>query len=242
MANYGHIVNSFPLRMSIGCYPRLFYPLYRLVPVNRRLAVNPKTQLVIEGFPRSANTFAVLAFEKAQANKVSLSHHMHVPAQIIRASRWQIPTLVLVRKPEDSIASYIMRKPKLSIADALKCYIRFYKVALPYQENYVTANFEDITSNFSEVINRVNRKFNTDFTAATPTGEALEQIFAETSHMAKQNGMGEMGIARPSEERKALKKELIAKIKSSEYQSLLKTADDVYAKVYQTSLGKETIA
>lgn len=230
MANYGHIVNSFTLRMTLGCYPRLFYPLYNIVPINRQLAVNHTTQLVIEGFPRSANTFAVLAFEQSQPQKVNISHHMHVPAQIIRAARWQIPSLVLVRQPQDAVASYVMRKPKLSIPDALKCYARFYEIALPYQESYVIAGFEEVVNNFAAVINRVNQKFGTSFVAATPTGQELEGIFEKTSNMAKQNGMGEMGIARPSEARNTRKKEIISKIQSPEHQHLLAAAKDIYHK------------
>ena len=231
MANYGHVVNSFTLRMTLGCYPKLFYPLYNVIPVNRQLAIKPTTELVIEGFPRSANTFAVLAFEKSQPKKVNISHHMHVPAQVIRAARWEIPTLVLVRQPQDAVASYVMRKPKLSIKDALNCYVRFYEIVLPYRESYVTAGFEEIINNFSEVITRVNQKFGTHFVASTPKGQELESIFEQTSNMAKQNGMGEMGIARPSEARKARKQEIIAKIQSPEYQHLLIQAKNIYQKI-----------
>ena len=236
MANYGHIVNSFPLRMSLGCYPWLFYSLYSLVPINRQLAVSPTTELVIEGFPRSANTFAVLAFEHFQSRRVNIAHHMHVPAQIIRAAYWQIPILVLVRKPQDAIASYVMRKSQLSLEDALKCYIRFYTVVLQYAESYVTASFEEVTSNFSAVVERINQKFETKFLASTPTGEDLEEIFERTNNIAQRNGMGEMGIARPSVERNARKQELISELQSPKYQLLLGAAKDIYLEFYHRGL------
>lgn len=236
MANYGHIVNSFPLRMSLGCYPWLFYPLYNLVPINRQLAVNPTTELVIEGFPRSANTFAVLAFEHSQPQKINIAHHMHVPAQIIRAAYWKIPTLVLVRKPQDAIASYVMRKSKLSLEDALKCYIRFYTVVLRYTDSYVTASFEEVISNFSAVVERINRKFGTRFVTLTPAGEDLEKIFERTDSIAQRNGMGEMGIARPSAERKARKQELISELQSPKYQALLGAAKDIYLEFHHRGL------
>ncbi|MGF1524214.1 MAG: hypothetical protein ACFBSF_17990 [Leptolyngbyaceae cyanobacterium] len=240
MANYGHIVNSFPLRMSLGCYPWLFYPLYSLVPINRQLAVNPTTELVIEGFPRSANTFAVLAFEHSQSRKVSIAHHMHVPAQIIRAAYWKIPTLVLVRKPQDAIASYVMRKSQLSLDDALKCYIRFYTVALQYTESYVTASFEEATGNFAAIVERINQKFGTSFVALTPKDEDLEKIFERTNNIAQRNGMGEMGIARPSAERSARKQELIAELQSPKYQSLLGSAKDIYLEFHHRGLLTDT--
>ncbi len=66
---YKRIEISFPLRSFFGKYPLLFYFLYGLLPKNRMLSVNRNTQLVIEGFPRSANTFAVVALQNAQSVK-----------------------------------------------------------------------------------------------------------------------------------------------------------------------------
>ncbi|NMF83038.1 hypothetical protein [Nodosilinea sp. P-1105] len=229
MSYYGHIVNSFPTRMQIGCYPEIFYPLYSLVPINRKLSVNKKTQIVIEGFPRSANTFAVLAFEQAQSQPVSIAHHMHVPAQVIRAAHWQIPTLVLIRQPQDAVASYVLRKPELSVRAALQCYIRFYKTVSRYQGSYVVATFEEIISQISNVVIRVNEHFRTEFTAATPTGDDLDSIFKQTEIMAKKNGMNELGFSRPSLQKENRKKDLIEIIKSPKYDELLGEAKAIYS-------------
>lgn len=84
------------LQLHAGRYPYLFYALHRLARKNSAQAVGPGTQLVVEGFPRSANTFAVLAFQHAQREKVRIAYNLHVPAQVIRASRWHILALVLI--------------------------------------------------------------------------------------------------------------------------------------------------
>jgi hypothetical protein len=76
---YKRIGISFPLRIFFGKYPLLFYFLYGLVSKNRMLSVNRNTQLVIERFPKSANTFAVVSLQNAQSVKLQLAHHMHVP-------------------------------------------------------------------------------------------------------------------------------------------------------------------
>ena len=131
MTSHGHLEISFLLRSFVGRYPWLYYPIYNLVPKNSRLAVARDTQLVIEGFPRSANTFAVLAFESLQPNKFKIAHHMHVPAQIIRAAHFKIPTIVLIRNPTDSVISFVIRDTKISIEQALKCYISFYEKIYP---------------------------------------------------------------------------------------------------------------
>jgi len=52
-------------RCYVGRHPFLFYNFYRLKPSRRDLLVDRRTRIVIEGFPRSGNTFAVVAFEQA---------------------------------------------------------------------------------------------------------------------------------------------------------------------------------
>ena len=130
---YKRIGVSFPLRSFFGRYPLLFYSFYGLIPKNRLLSVNRNTQLVIEGFPRSANTFAVGAFRKTQPIKLQIAHHMHVPAQILRAVHWKIPTIVLIRNPKDAVVSLVMYDRQISINQALQCYVSFYKAIYFYK-------------------------------------------------------------------------------------------------------------
>ena len=87
------------LQIYAGKHPSAFYGLYRLARKDQARVVTPDTQLVMEGFPRSANSFARVAFNRAQSERVRIAHGLHVPAQVIRAARWRIPTLVLIRKP-----------------------------------------------------------------------------------------------------------------------------------------------
>src|SRR5580658_8003661 len=61
--------------------------------------IGPRTELVIDGFTRSATTFAVYAFQLAQDTPVQLAHHLHAPAQLIRAARRGVPAVALIRKP-----------------------------------------------------------------------------------------------------------------------------------------------
>src|SRR5215210_9212094 len=106
-------------RRYIGERPLLFYSFYRLRPHYRRLLVARTTQFVIEGFPRSGNTFAVVAFEQAQRETFRIAHHLHAPAQVMLAARWRIPALVLVRKPTDAVLSWTIREPCVSIQQDL---------------------------------------------------------------------------------------------------------------------------
>src|SRR5918999_5771267 len=87
--------------------PLLALPLARLrghgVPFER------DTEIVIEGFPRSANSFAVAAFARAQGRKPKIAHHVHAPAQVIAAARAGIPAIVLIRNPEEAVLEYVIK-------------------------------------------------------------------------------------------------------------------------------------
>jgi hypothetical protein len=61
------------LQTHAGKHPAAFYGLYRLARKDRARVVTPETELVIEGFPRSANTFARVAFNRAQKGKVRIA-------------------------------------------------------------------------------------------------------------------------------------------------------------------------
>src|SRR5215204_2605761 len=117
------------LQIHAGGHPTVFFSLYRLLRTRKDLtrAVTPDKQVVIEGFPRSGNSFARRAFIMAQDETFDvtrIAHHLHVPAQVIRAAQWQIPTLVLIRRPRDAVHSVVIRDP-MSIAQGLRSCVSF---------------------------------------------------------------------------------------------------------------------
>ena len=82
------------LQIHAGGNPTVFFGLYRLLRTRKDLtrAVTPDKQVVIEGFPRSGNSFARRAFIMAQDETfdvTSIAHHLHVPAQVVRAAQWK---------------------------------------------------------------------------------------------------------------------------------------------------------
>ena len=235
MNRYRNLAFSFPLRSFFGRYPLLFYSFYGLIPKNRMLSVNRNTQLVIEGFPRSANTFAVVAFNKAQPTKLQIAHHMHVPAQIIKAVQKKIPTIVLIRNPKDAVVSLVMYDSRISLAQALKCYISFYQTIYIYRAKYVVARFEEVINNYSNVIDKTNHKFRTDF--ITPAHDNLEPkaFFKDIETIGKIEAIrqgkaeySELNVARPSSIRDFLKKELIQRIERMEYREDLIAAEKIH--------------
>jgi hypothetical protein len=142
----------------------MFFTLYKLSSYNRKLMVTRRTRITIEGYPRSANTYAVYAFKhvnEIQWNEVG--HHLHVQAQIIRSVKYQIPVILLIRHPLEAVRSLVVRHDFIPVADALEDYTRFYSDLYKLRDSFVVANFDDVTEHFGKIIKRVNKRFSTNF-------------------------------------------------------------------------------
>src|SRR5262245_45373054 len=64
-------------------HPAIYLPFARRkYPGPSPKVIDADTELVIDGYMRSANTFAVYAFQMAQRRPVRLAHHLHAPAQV----------------------------------------------------------------------------------------------------------------------------------------------------------------
>ncbi len=139
-------------------YPKLYLFLTQFGD-RQGILVNEETEITIEGFPRSANTFAVNAFRLAQNRSVNIAHHKHSISQIFMSYRLGIPLLVLIRKPEDAIISFIIREALISIPKAFKYWISFHNHIWQYRNSYILANFEEIVNNHGTIITKINDKF-----------------------------------------------------------------------------------
>lgn len=218
-------------RRHAGEHPLLFYNFYRLRPRYRNLLVDRTTQLVIEGFPRSGNTFAVVAFEQAQRESVLIAHHLHAPAQVMRAVKWRIPTLVLIRNPTDAVLSLVVRKPRLSVRQALKHYVSFYEKIAGYRHGFVVGPFEEVTRDYGVVLERVNARFGTRFSPFDHSEGNVSDVFArmEEMHRARRGGrLDEKRIALPSAVRTGLKDALKKELEAPKARKLTIRAEAIY--------------
>lgn len=219
------------IRAALGSYPHLFFPLARFGKAGDSAPVDQDTELVIEGFPRSGNSFAVAAFRMVQTRPVRLAHHLHAPAQIIAGARRHLPILVLVREPVAAVLSLVIRHPEVSIKMALHEYIRFYKTVTPYRDHYVTGVFDEVTNDFGAVIQRVNRRFKTDFGFFEHNETNVQKSFEiiEQKNRQRNNGaLAELSIARPSQVREKLKSERQLALTAAKHQRLVAEAQALY--------------
>jgi hypothetical protein len=166
------------IRSRVAESPALYLPLARVK--YRRPgpeAVGPETELVIEGFTRSAITFVVFAFQLAQQEPVRVAHHLHAPAQLIEAARRGVPTLALIREPEGAVLSAMIREPFVSPRRALIAYSRFYESLLPHRSRLVVGDFDAVTSDLGAVIRKVNGRFGTRFGEFEHTAENVTACY-----------------------------------------------------------------
>lgn len=140
--------------------------------------LRPETEVLIEGYPRSGNSFAEAAFVFAQRpRQVVIAHHAHAAGHVLTALKANVPAMVLFRNPVDAVASFIEETDgRLSAAIALKEYVQFHRPLVPRNADILFVPFDDVTSDFPEVIRRLNGKFGTDFSTYEQTGENVAAV------------------------------------------------------------------
>ena len=151
---------------------------HREHPLLKRRVVRPGDDAVIEGFPRSANTFASVAFEVSQPAEVKFGNHFHSPAQFVLAKKYGIPAMLVLREPVSACKSYLLHSPGLKAAEALERYIAFHRPLLEIRDFLAVAPFEEITTDFGQSILRMNRMFGCAFSAFDHTDESARKVFA----------------------------------------------------------------
>lgn len=150
-----------PLRRFIGKYPQLYFPLKKIQ--GKYGLVSHRTEIVIEGYPRCANSFAEAAFLVAQGRDMLIAHHTHASAQILAGIKYNIPILVLFREPDDAVISRIIHNSNLSLKNAYLEYISFYKNIWHVIDKCVISSFEQTTGSFGNIIESINNKYDTNF-------------------------------------------------------------------------------
>jgi hypothetical protein len=240
MINDNFLQLKYELGSYIGQYPTYYELWCRLVRPNAlaRFA-SPDTDIVIEGFPRSGNTFAVAAFIIAQGCDVKIARHTHKVMQIIRAVELQLPILILIRRPDDAVISLRIRHPYISFKQALKNYIRYYNGIKSYKKGFYLARFEDVTTDYRQVIQHVNNKFHTEFKLFENSLENQQKAFrlVEEMHLVQtgNSSIDEAQVPRPSEERKKVKEKFYSDLEKKELKMIRGKANNIYEELLQSN-------
>lgn len=232
---------KFVVKQKLEAHPRLYIFVLHLKRVghwSRSWIVGRKTDITIEGYPRSGNSFAQSAFSNAQKEKYVLATHVHSSAQIVRSAQLQKPTMVLLRRPEQACLSLValaaemgdipletesdLKKAEGFLIGNFTEYRLFYERVLEVKEHIIIAEFSQVISDLGEVIRRVNNRFGTAFDIYDNSEDNDSGIFERGGHHLS-----------PSETRDAIKKKLSDLLQKEHIQACIHQATEVYDRVVE---------
>ena len=201
------------IRVGVGGRPALL-PLQAARPSRWRQIARAQSVACIEGFPRSANSYAVAVFWRRNG-QLPLAHHLHVPGQVLRAAELRLPCAVLVRRPLDALSSLLIIDDRLSVGLAVWSYIDYYRRAWPARDAVVVCEFEEVIDDACIVSRRLNERFQTRFddrpVDEAERGEALRSL--EDFHRVQEHTRQFLTTPHPEKER--LKAEVREGLKAS---------------------------
>jgi hypothetical protein len=218
----------FAVRRLIEHFPSIYILLLQLKNRGRKFEkyiVSKETDLVVEGFPRCANSFAAQSIRllcRQQGRELRFATHAHSSAQIKVGLKLRKPTLVLIREPKAAIISLLALNqqsgvPERGVNDLLKRYIFFYESLYLLRDQFVVSDFKRTTTVYPEVIQELNRRFDLNL----PEVESQSDLDALVMPASKKH----LG---PSCERDVIKNEVRDRFEIEVSRELFAHADHVY--------------
>lgn len=210
-----------------------FLPLQRaLTPESaRERAITERTELVIEGFPRSGNTFAAKAFAFSQPRPVVVASHVHLPAQVKLATRRRVPTMVLLRDPHDAAVSMAIADPHHRVEHLVRYWIHYHRQIRPLLGELLLVTFDEATTDFGPVIDRLNTRFGTSFARFDHTPDNVARVFAVIDDKQLEvHGRARYreAVARPDASRAEARARLSARLAEPRQQALVDQARSLH--------------
>jgi hypothetical protein len=191
---------SYRAMSLIARWPAVALPAARLL--HHGSPVGPLSRLVVEGYPRSANSVAVEAICRAGLPREQVAHHTHAPANLLRGVSMGVPCLLVVRRPSEAVREFVSSKATLSTRAAVHGWIAFHQPLMRSLGRIVVATHPQVTDEMAQVVARLNDRFSSAFQIpdATQIDEARagvdEQWEGRTGHGVPLLGRGR-GSDRP---------------------------------------------
>jgi hypothetical protein len=222
---------------KLGDNPAFLPVLLRGTPLGMSRRITPETELVIEGFPRSGNTFAHFAVLHAEPGAV-ITSRVHAPAQVKAALQQGVPTLLTIREPVESIASAAVASAHVPISTLLFEYVHFYEELYPLLDRLVVATFDEIVGDFDQVVDALNERFQVGFKPFGHTPEHVDAVFESIArHHREHWGDDESRLPLPVDSQRQLKARVRDEVLRPEFASLLQEAQTVYDTVASWSVS-----
>ncbi|HZP14425.1 MAG TPA: hypothetical protein VFA96_01280 [Nocardioides sp.] len=192
--------------------------------------VTPASEIMIEGYQGSANSFARAAFLHANPT-VQVASHVHAVAHVERGLDLGVPVMVLLREPESAAVSYVQRFPHVSVPTAITRYTRFHRRLWPLRDRVLLVGFDLVTTDFGRAITALNDRFGTDFAPYVATDRAREEVFDRLDVAAATFTGFDVASARPASARSVDRSALVAQIRGYRGGRALRAATESYERL-----------
>lgn len=177
------------------------------------LITNSESDIVIEGYPRSSNTFLVdyirYLYDREGLEQLKIGHHTHNYKNVELGFAYKIPVIILIRAPENAIlSSYIYTGVESPLDNRFQHYISFYTDVKRDIDRVLVIRFEEVVNCIDMVISKIRDRFGLPI----PTPALSNDELAEVTDMERKRGMKLHGDkyntrnALPNKERNILKK------------------------------------
>lgn len=192
----------------------IFLPVFRKFKKRYPKITEIDTDICIEGYPRSGNSYFVSAFLHWNPG-LNVSHHTHLAGSIKYAIQRGLPTIILIRRPEDVITSVLVWDGLLSTGLALASYIRFYGTLWKHRKNYLVFTFDDVIKSPDICVQRINQRFNSQF-HQTGFSAAIDVVIkARLERVDSRHNRKGVNSSLPNSDKAQLKKEYLQSVLSS---------------------------
>lgn len=215
-------------------WPALYTSLMKLrhTKIHHRF-VSSDHVAVIEAFPRSGSSFAHRAFESANPNaRHKIASHVHRSSQVVRATGFGVPCVVLVREPRQAVVSLLalavqtdqIEMPTTSQARkytlvTLRRYIKFYQ-RIEDLSGILVVGFDEVIADFGKVIGRLNLTFGSEFDVFEHADTNVNELTSKARiHLS------------PSKDREKLKEILVSSYDSPELCEARAAAEAVFERM-----------
>ena len=187
----------------------------------RKNNVTNRSNICIEGYPRSANSWFNRYFKRSNPNS-NIAHHIHLLSQVVKALKYNIPTVVLIRNPLDCISSlHVFNNGETSLNLEIIEYITYYTHINKIKGKLVLVKFETAIQNPHRAVQAINDKYNLLFNVGDKG--IISKIRNEYKTEKSQKNINKTPT--PAKERTKIKEKIMEPIiKNSQY----KTASDLY--------------
>ncbi len=199
--------------------------------------ITPSTGLVVEGFPRSGNTFCAEAFRVVSDGRYEIVSHVHHVAQVKSAVKLGIPTIVVIREPVACLASYLVGGPHATVRGVLREYIAYHAGLRRQIPQCMVVDFSDLISDVEAVIARANQAFSLGLQPLEAFC-SVDDIFdaIDSDHFRRYLHSNEGLLPRPSGNRSNSNGEYREQLREKRNQVLLEKAKEIYRETVQLGL------